>query len=62
MAIKLNEYLNLNSSLCRTLAYGMKPLLSGFSWLLNRSNINALNDRDTENETNGQKLKLSIRF
>jgi hypothetical protein len=28
MTIKLNEYLSLNFSLCRILAYGMKPRLS----------------------------------
>jgi hypothetical protein len=34
MIIKLNEYLSLNFSLCRTLAYGMKPLLSDFLMVL----------------------------
>ena len=34
MTFKLNEYSNLNFSLCRTLAYGMKPLRSGFLMVL----------------------------
>jgi hypothetical protein len=48
--------------LYRTLAYGMKPLLSVFSALRHRSNMDAANERDTENETSDPKIKLSIRF
>jgi hypothetical protein len=34
MTIKLNEYLSLNFSLCRTPVYGMKPLLSVYLMVL----------------------------
>jgi hypothetical protein len=40
----------------------MKPLLLGFSQLLHRFDYGAAKDRDTENGTNDQKNKLSIRF
>jgi hypothetical protein len=48
--------------LCSALAHGMKPLLAVFLSPRYRANMDAANYRDTENETNDSKNKLSIRF